>query len=71
MFVWNPLPVLVIGLVTGDENDYYIFNGFRPSWLKHQGIGLEAVFFEYSHEIAPLVANSAPLILTDEHHLIA
>ena len=26
---------------------------------------------EYSHEIAPLVANSAPLILTDEHHLIA
>ena len=26
---------------------------------------------EYSHEIAPLVANSAPPILTDEHHLIA
>ena len=29
------------------------------------------VIDEYSHEIAPLVANSAPLILTDEHHLIA
>ena len=29
------------------------------------------LYVEYSHEIAPLVANSAPPILTDEHHLIA
>lgn len=36
-------------------------------------VGLNALSpdSEYSHEIAPLVANSAPLILTDEHHLIA
>ena len=31
----------------------------------------EKSIIEYSHEIAPLVANSAPPILTDEHHLIA
>ena len=32
---------------------------------------IEPDLSEYSHEIAPLVANSAPPILTDEHHLIA
>ena len=37
--------------------------------VRVNGIGRGS--FEYSHEIAPLVANSAPLILTDEHHLIA